>query len=697
MLSIIIPVYNEHRTLPLVLAQIGRVLPDVDKDIIIVDDGSTDGTREWLRANFPEGRLAGATIESDGPGRVALTAPDDRPRISIRIEYHERNLGKGAAVRTGLALANGDVFVIQDADLEYDPADWAEMYNLIAVRKVADAVFGSRFYGNAHRSLYFHHYLGNRLISLLFNALYNQTLTDVEVCYKMFSRDVKESLHITCNDFGCELQISAQMALARRWRIYEIGIRYFGRTYEEGKKVKWTDGVKALWYLLRFRFSGYGRVQTLVSGRPAPLLSRRVAVGASLGLFALLQAVYVVSPVTTPFNSRWSLHTAMSFVRGHGGDLTEYLPALKSNDFYAIEYPDGRPRTRYPIGVSLLAAPFVAIKSWFNPSFEKKLQSEVLARSEKVIASIFGALAGVIFFWVILSQFESLPIALGSMAIFSFGTSMWSTASRALWQHGPLVLMLAIAMLLLVRARRHPQLIQFVSLPLAMAYLIRPTAIVPIVATSAYVLICHRAWFARYVGWAMLIALPWIWYNFSVYNALIPWYYWHEAFSATTSFSEGLLGNLFSPSRGLFVFSPVLLFALSGFVLALREREQRPLTIAYGAIIIGHTIIIGAASVWWAGHSFGPRFMTDVVPFLAYFTAFNLRLPATVRFRTQRSLSVTIAVFAVVSALINAQGALRPATKDWNVLPRNIDQDPSRAWDWSDPQFARTQPHNAPR
>jgi hypothetical protein len=195
----------------------------------------------------------------------------------------------------------------------------------------------------------------------------------------------------------------------------------------------------------------------------------------------------------------------------------------------------------------------------------------------------------------------------------------------------------------------------------------------------------------------MLIALPWIWYNFSVYHALLPWYYWHEAFSATTNFTEGLLGNLFSPSRGLFVFSPVLLFALSGFVLALRDREQRPLTIAYGAIIIGHTIIIGAASMWWAGHSFGPRFMTDIVPFLAYFTAFNLRLPATVRPRTQRSLSVTIAVFAVVSALINAQGALRPATKDWNVLPRNIDQDPSRAWEWSDPQFARTQPHNAPR
>ena len=144
--------------------------------------------------------------------------------------------------------------MIQDADLEYDPSDWARMYDLIATRKVADVVFGSRFYGRPHRSLYFHHYLGNRLISLLFNLLFNQTLTDIESCYKMMTSSVARSLRLTANDFGIEVEIGARIARQRNLRIYEVGISYFGRTYAEGKKIIWKDGVKALWYLVKYRF-----------------------------------------------------------------------------------------------------------------------------------------------------------------------------------------------------------------------------------------------------------------------------------------------------------------------------------------------------------------------------------------------------------------------------------------------------------
>jgi len=230
-LSVVIPAYNERATIARLLQLVTRALPDVSKEIIVVDDCSTDGTREWLQANI-----------GNGPG------------FEMKVIYHERNRGKGAAVRSALAAATGDVIVIQDADLEYDPNDWAEMYALIAVRKIADVVYGSRFYGRPHRSLYFHHYIANRLISFLFNVLYNQTLTDVEVCYKMFTREVRDSLRLTCNDFGFEIQISAQVSLARQWRIYETGISYYGREYQEGKKIRWQDGVKALWYLVRFRF-----------------------------------------------------------------------------------------------------------------------------------------------------------------------------------------------------------------------------------------------------------------------------------------------------------------------------------------------------------------------------------------------------------------------------------------------------------
>ncbi|MCZ6665684.1 MAG: glycosyltransferase family 2 protein, partial [Gammaproteobacteria bacterium] len=173
--------------------------------------------------------------------------------FNIRVVYHETNKGKGGALQTGLAAATGEVIIIQDADLEYDPADWAEMYALIVEREVADVVYGSRFFGRPHRALYFHHFMANRLISFIFNALYNQQLTDIEVCYKMFTREVLESLRITANDFGFEVQFSAQVALARKWRIYEMGISYYGRTYDEGKKIDWKDGVKALWYLFKFR------------------------------------------------------------------------------------------------------------------------------------------------------------------------------------------------------------------------------------------------------------------------------------------------------------------------------------------------------------------------------------------------------------------------------------------------------------
>jgi hypothetical protein len=409
----------------------------------------------------------------------------------------------------------------------------------------------------------------------------------------------------------------------------------------------------------------------------------------SVALFAFLLAVFAASPVITSTDSRWSIHTAMSFAKGHGGDLTEYLPIIAKQKFYSIEYPDGRPRTRYPIGTALLAMPAVVVIAWLRPQWAEGLPNGVPVRTEQFIASIVGAAAGVVFYWVILSQFQTQAIALASTAIFSFCTSIWSTATRALWQHGPLVLMLVIAMLLLVRARKRPELIQYVALPLAMAYLIRPTAIVSITVLSTYVLLFYRAWLVRYMCWAMLVAIPWIAYNFTIYHRPVPPYYHREAFSVFTRFVEGLLGNLFSPSRGLFVFSPVLLFALSGFVLALRDREQRPLNLAYGAIIVGNTIIIGAASRWWGGHSFGPRFMTDIIPFLVYFTAFNFRLPETIRPRTQIAVSAVVAVLALVSLTIHAQGALRYATWQWNIAPRNIDQDPARAWDWRDPQFAR--------
>jgi glycosyltransferase involved in cell wall biosynthesis len=253
-LSVIIPAFNEVDSLPKILAKVVLALPQVEKEIVIIDDCSTDGTRAWLTAHIgDQPRIA----RVDETGQLILGDDSDRadqPSAQVRAMFHAVNRGKGAALRTGFGACTGAVVVIQDADLEYDPADWERFWPLFT-NDLADVVYGTRFLTSLpHRCLFYHHYFANKLISLLFSIFYNQILSDLEVCYKMFRRDVLDILTLRSNDFGFEIEFSANVALARRLRIYELGISYYGRTYAEGKKINWKDGVKALWYLVRLRF-----------------------------------------------------------------------------------------------------------------------------------------------------------------------------------------------------------------------------------------------------------------------------------------------------------------------------------------------------------------------------------------------------------------------------------------------------------
>ena len=270
-LSVIIPVYNEIHTLDTILAKVVAALPGVTKEIVLIDDFSNDGTRQWLEANFGNNDDLPLTInlgsdlslmrasnqeyqlQQQSKSNIVVSQP---VFISFKVIYNDRNLGKGAALRNGFKSATGDVLVIQDADLEYDPQDWAKMWRIIAEGH-GDVVYGSRFYGEPHRVLYFHHLLGNKVISNLINVLCNTTLSDIEVCYKMFRREVIEEIDLTCNDFGFEVEFTVKVTLSpRRWRIYETGISYYGRTYEEGKKISWRDGIMALLYIFKFRLFG---------------------------------------------------------------------------------------------------------------------------------------------------------------------------------------------------------------------------------------------------------------------------------------------------------------------------------------------------------------------------------------------------------------------------------------------------------
>ncbi len=231
MLSVVIPVYNERNTLMTLVDHV-RSVP-VRKEIILVDDGSTDGTVELLR-------------------ELAIQADAD-PENLLTIKFHEINRGKGAALRTGFGLAKGNVVVVQDADLEYDPAEFPRLLQPIITGK-ADVVYGSRFLGDyAHRVLYFWHYLGNQMLTLLSNCFTNLNLTDMETCYKLFKREVLQEILPTLKQdrFGFEPEITAKIA-RRNLRIYELAISYDGRPYAEGKKIGWRDGVKALWCIVRY-------------------------------------------------------------------------------------------------------------------------------------------------------------------------------------------------------------------------------------------------------------------------------------------------------------------------------------------------------------------------------------------------------------------------------------------------------------
>jgi glycosyltransferase involved in cell wall biosynthesis len=222
-LSVVIPVYNEADTVIEVIRRV-RNTP-YDTEIIVVNDGSTDGTRDRLE------RLPDA---------------DD-----LRLLRHETNAGKGAALRTGFACVTGDIVIVQDADLEYDPRDFEKLLEPILDGR-ADVVFGSRFLGGPHRVLYFWHYLGNRFLTLLSNALTNVNLTDMETCYKAFRAPILNDLRIKSNRFGFEPEFTAKVA-KRGLRIYEVPISYSGRDYAQGKKITWRDGVAALFTILRFR------------------------------------------------------------------------------------------------------------------------------------------------------------------------------------------------------------------------------------------------------------------------------------------------------------------------------------------------------------------------------------------------------------------------------------------------------------
>lgn len=230
-LSIIIPAYNEERTIHLILNRIKdvKLANNIKKEVVIVNDRSTDKTSETIHSYIK-----------------------NNPDLDISFYEHETNKGKGAALHTGIAKATGEIIVIQDADLEYDPNEYNDLLKPFYIAE-ADVVYGSRFVGsNPHRILFFWHTIGNKFLTAFSNMLTNLNLTDMETCYKMFRREIIQGLNLKERRFGFEPEVTAKISKIREIKIYEIGISYYGRTYAEGKKINWKDGFRALWCILKY-------------------------------------------------------------------------------------------------------------------------------------------------------------------------------------------------------------------------------------------------------------------------------------------------------------------------------------------------------------------------------------------------------------------------------------------------------------
>jgi glycosyltransferase involved in cell wall biosynthesis len=230
-LSVIVPAYNEEKTIHVILNKLreSQSVFDVSKELIVVNDCSTDLTHKEVQRFV-----------------------DANPEMNIRLLDHEVNQGKGAAIRTGIRHASGDFVIIQDADLEYDPNEFDLLLKPL-IDGVADVVYGSRFMGgNAHRILFFWHSIGNKILTILSNVFTNMNLTDMETCYKMFRREVIQSINLRENRFGFEPEVTAKISKIKQLRIYEVGISYYGRTYAEGKKINWKDGIRAIYCVLKY-------------------------------------------------------------------------------------------------------------------------------------------------------------------------------------------------------------------------------------------------------------------------------------------------------------------------------------------------------------------------------------------------------------------------------------------------------------
>ncbi len=434
-------------------------------------------------------------------------------------------------------------------------------------------------------------------------------------------------------------------------------------------------------------------------------------------LFLLVLLIYSVCPPFTSNDSYFVVPTALSLLRHGTTAVDEFVPGAPAQARYAVECvpeqgtavaygspcPNGHWYNFYPVGVAVLALPVVAVLQVVTsaigaavPNLSASAGHPVLAAffrgdlaggnavAQLAVAAIMGAASALLVF---LSSARFLPWkqAAGLALLFAFGTSQFSVSSRNLFQHGPSVLMLCASLYLLLLAEDDRRVLRYAAVPLAFAFIVRPSNFIAVAALTAFVAVHHRKQIVPFLVWSLPVATPFFALNLITRHSLLPTYY-HADAAGRMPFGSGFWMNLVSPSRGLLVFTPVVLFSAVGMVLAVRRRWCWPLAPYLIAIVVLHMFFIAS---YWAGHSYGPRYWSDMMPLFVFFLIPGLEYWRQMAGWARPAVASVFVVLAAWGVFVHARGATSVAAQQWNISPVNVDEARERVSDWNDPQFLR--------
>ena len=429
----------------------------------------------------------------------------------------------------------------------------------------------------------------------------------------------------------------------------------------------------------------------------------------AVAIFLIVLSCHFMSRNITSGDSIYTIHTAMSLIHEGDLDLDEYAGDIQTriNQSYTVTKRNGHLYYAYPVGAPVLSIPIILLVDRALPpllSAFPTIEHYIRARMdlpsgpinaislhglvEVFVASIWVALTAVCLFFVARTVLPA-GAAIAATIIFAFGTAAWSSASRALWPHGASMFMLAATLLILIRSKKTPGLIWLTGIPLALSFFIRPTNFLSIAFLTIFVFSHYRRYFWRYFAVLAGLLGAFFLFSYTTYGTLVSPAYLSQGLVPGSRFAEGLLGVLFSPSRGLLIFSPIFLFALFGVFLKIRRNRLEALDKYLLAILVCHWLMVGSFPRWWAGWSFGPRYFSDVLPYLIFFLLPAFEFPLSLTRSKQWAFNGALLGFATFGFFVHFRGAMHRDVLLWNAFPASIDLTLERLWDWGDLQFLR--------